>query len=283
MNAYIERFEKVFDYIEQHLDEVLDVEQLAQVANFSKFHFHRQFSIYAGIGVAAYVRTMRLRHASYRLVFRKDERIIDIAMDAGFENPESFSRAFKQAFGQSPSQFRKEPQWQPWNEQFRLPVRPRSEKMDVKIVDFEETKVAVLEHRGPPERVNNSVMTFIDWRKSSGLSPVKTSRTFGLVYEDPATAEPEKFRFDICGEVMAEVPENPQRVKSGTIPGGRCAVIRHLGPHERMGEKIYYLYREWLPNSDEEVRDAHLFFHYLNLRSQVADHELITDIYLPLK
>ncbi|MBI1174115.1 MAG: helix-turn-helix domain-containing protein [Sideroxydans sp.] len=281
--AYVQRFERVFDYIGRHLGGTLDVEQLSQVANFSKFHFHRQFSHYAGIGISAYVRMMRLRHASYRLVFSKHERIIDIALDVGFDSPESFARAFRQAFGQSPSQFRKQPQWQPWKEQFRLPPKPRRAMMEVNIVDFGETKIAVLEHRGPPERVNHSVMDFIEWRKQSGLSPVKTSRTFGVVYDDPDTVEPDQFRFDICGEVANGVPDNAQGVKSGTIPGGRCAVIRHQGPHERLGENIYYLYRDWLPQSGEELRDARLFFHYLNLRSEVADHELMTDIYLPLK
>ncbi|WP_167632160.1 AraC family transcriptional regulator [Mariprofundus ferrooxydans] len=281
--AYAKRFEKVFDYIDHHLADPLDVEQLSRVANFSKFHFHRQFSLYAGISVFAYIRMMRLRRASYRLVFCKEERIIDIALDAGFENPESFSRAFKQSFGQSPSGFRKKPLWQPWNERFQPPPRQRSEKMEVNIVDSAETRVAVLEHRGAPQLVNDSVMRFIEWRKQSGLSPVKTSRTFGLVYDDPATVAPEQFRFDICGEVSSDVPANPQGVKSGRIPGGRCAVIRHHGPHERIGDKIYYLYRDWLPESGEELRDAHLFFHYLNLRTEVEEHELITDIYLPLK
>lgn len=281
--SYARRFERVFDYIERHLDETLDVEQLSRVASFSRFHFHRQFSLYAGIGISAYVRMVRLRHASYRLVFRKHERITDIALDIGFESPESFSRAFRQAYGQSPSQFRKQPQWQPWKEQFHLPPMKRSKNMEVNIVDFAETKIAVFEHCGPPEHVNDSVLQFIDWRKQSGLSPVKTSRTFGVVYEDPNTAEPDKFRFDICGEVAGEVPENPQGVRRGAIPGGRCAVIRHRGPHERLGEKVYYLYRDWLPGSGEELRDARLFFHYLNLRSEVADHELLTDIYLPLK
>jgi len=282
-STYAERFERVFDYIDRHLNEALDVEQLSRVANFSKFHFHRQFSLYTGIGVAAYVRMMRLKHASYILAFRKDLRIIDIALDAGFESPEAFSRAFKQAFGQSPSHFRKQPKWQPWTKQFRLPPRERIEKMDVKIVDFAETKVAVLEHRGPSELVNNSVMNFIEWRKQSGLSPLKTSRTFGRIYEDPEFTEPAKFRFDICGEVQTNVPENQQGVKSGVIPGGRHAVIRHLGSHDRMGEKIYFLFREWLPESGEEPGDSCLFTHYLNLRSEVAEHELITDIYLPLK
>ncbi|WP_176582380.1 GyrI-like domain-containing protein [Mariprofundus erugo] len=283
LKSYVKRFERVFDYIDHHLAEPLDIEQLSRVANFSKFHFHRQFSQYAGISVFAYIRMMRLRRASYRLVFCTEERIIDIALDAGFENPESFSRAFKQSFGQSPSQFRKEPLWKPWNELFQPPPRQRSEKMEVNIVDFATTRVAVLEHRGAPELVNNSVMQFIEWRQQSGLSPVKSSRTLGLVYDDPATVEPEKFRFDICGEVSSDVPENVQGVKSGVIPGGRCAVLRHSGPLDQIGEKIYYLYRDWLPESGEELRDAHLFFHYLKLLPDVPEHELLTDIYLPLK
>lgn len=281
--GYAQRFERVFEYIEQHLDEPLSVERLSRVAHFSKFHFHRQFSQYAGIGIFAYVRQLRLRRASYRLVFQKRERIIDIALEAGFESPEAFARAFRQAFGQSPSQFRKSPRWQPWSERLRLPARQRREKMDVKIVDFEETRVAVLTHRGAPERINGSVLKFIEWRKQSGLSPVKTSRTFGLVYGDPDTTPAEEFRFDICGEVSGPVPANPQGVVNGVIPGGRCAVLRHLGSRDRIAESIYPLYREWLPGSGEEVRDYPLFFHYLNLFPEVAEHELVTDIYLPLK
>jgi len=54
--AYAQRFEAVFDYIERHLGDALDTEQLSRVAHFSKFHFHRQFSLYAGISISAYVR-----------------------------------------------------------------------------------------------------------------------------------------------------------------------------------------------------------------------------------
>lgn len=280
--AYAQRFEKVFTYIEQHLDEPLSVERLSRVAHFSKFHFHRQFSQYAGIGVSGYVRLLRLKRAAYQLAFSRT-RVIDIALEAGFESPEAFARAFRQEFGQSPSQFRQSPNWQPWSERYRLPPRQRSKKMDVKIVDFKKTHVAVLIHRGAPERVNDSALTFIAWRKASGLSPVKTSRSFGLVYGDPDTTPADAFRFDICGEVSAPVPANPQGVENGTIPAGRCAVVRHVGSHDRLAESIYPLYREWLPQSGEEVRDYPLFFHYLNLFPEVDEHELETDIYLPLK
>lgn len=279
---YAQRFERIFTHIERHLDEPLSVERLSRVAHFSKFHFHRQFSQYAGIGVSAYVRLLRLKRASHQLVFSR-KRIIDIALEAGFESPEAFARAFRQDFGKSPSQFRKSPCWQPWSERYRLPPRERSEKMDVKIVAFEETKVAVLVHRGAPERVNDSALTFIEWRKESGLSSVRTSRTFGIVYGDPDTTPADAFRFDICGEVSAPVPANPQGVESGTIPAGRCAVVRHLGSRDRLAESICPLYREWLPQSGEEARDYPLFFHYFNLFPDVAEHELVTDIYLPLK
>lgn len=280
---YRRRFEKVFDYIHRHLHEPLSVEALSQVANFSKFHFHRQFSQYVGVSVSRYIQLARLKRASYRLVFETQTKIIDIALEAGFENPESFSRAFKTTFDQTPSQFRKHPAWQPWAKRFPLPAIERKQIMDVKIVDFPETRIAVLEHLGPPELVNATAQRFVEWRKASGLSPVNSSRTFGLAYDDPTATPPETFRFDICGSVDAAVPANAQGVINKTIPAGRCAVLRHLGSHDNMLNSVYRLYREWLPNSGEELRDYPLFFHYINLISMVPEHELVTDIHLPLR
>lgn len=280
---YGQRFNRVFDYIDANLNAALSVEQLSQIANFSKYHFLRQFSEYAGISLFSYIRLLRLKQASYRLAINTHERIIDIALDAGFENPESFSRAFKKTFGQTPTQFRTQPEWKPWSEKYQLSARERKETMEVSIVNFSETRVALLEHRGAPELINESAMKFIEWRKQSGLSPVKTSKTFGIAYDDPEQMKPEEFRFDVCGSVSSEIAENPQGVKNGVIPAGRCAVVRHLGSHDRIGESAYYLYREWLPESDEELRDFPLFFHYLNLIPETAEADLVTDIYLPLK
>ncbi|MEJ2592020.1 MAG: AraC family transcriptional regulator [Candidatus Thiodiazotropha sp.] len=281
--SYQARLERVFDHIDRHLDETLGLDELSRLANFSKFHFHRLFSAHVGLGVVRYIQLKRLKRASYRLVFEERLRIIDIALEAGFENPESFSRAFKRNFGQTPSQFRRAPAWQPWTEQTRLPSRERMQTMQVKIIDFEETPVAVLEHRGSPALVNDSARQFIAWRKATGLSPVASSRTFGIAYDDPETTEAAQFRFDICGSVQQPVPENPQGVINKLIPGGRCAVVRHLGSHDHIGESAWYLYREWLPQSGEELRDFPLFFHYVNLIPETPEHELVTDIHLPLK
>ncbi len=281
-SAYAKRFNKVLDYIERHLDDPLSVAQLCQVAHFSKFHFHRQFADYIGINVARYIVLLRLKQASYRIAFDPKVKIVDIALNAGFETPESFARAFRHSFGQSPSEFRKNPDWSRWHAvyQFRLPER--NTVVNVDLVDFETTRIAVKEHRGPVEQLNAAIGCFIEWRKETGLSPKDSRRTFGIVYDNPDTTEPSLFRFDIAGEIRETIPDNAYGIIEKNIPGGRCARVRHLGSHSRIAESIYPLYRDWLPASGEELRDYPLFFHYLNLLPATPEAELVTDIYLPL-
>lgn len=280
--AYATRFDRVFDYIDKHLFEPLSINELSKQANFSRFHFQRQFSAYTGLSTTRYIQLLRLRKASYQLVFQERRRITDIALETGFGNAESFSRAFKKCFGQTPTQFRTQPAWQPWNERMQLPKRIRSPQMKVTIVDFSETVIAALEHRGSHTLVMDTVRTFIDWRKQSGLSPVASSRTFGIAYDDPAVTPPEAFRFDVCGEVKQAVPENPHGVVNKRIPEGRCAVVCHIGSTDRISDSVYYLYREWLPESGEELRDFPLFFHYIKRVPETPEHEQVTDVYLPL-
>jgi AraC family transcriptional regulator len=282
-DAYAARFARVLDFIDAHLDEPLNSDVLSGVAHFSKFHFHRQFCSYVGTTPTRYVQLARLRRASYRLTFNPLERITEIAAQAGFERPESFSRAFREVFGQSPSAFRKEPDWSSWSAQFHWISRKEIANMQVKINEIPAVTVAVLEHRGDPALLNGSVQRFIAWRKESGLSPVGSSQTYGVAYDDPQTTPPERFRFDICGEVQGPVPENRHGVITRTIPGGRCATVRHRGSPDHIAGAVYHLYRNWLPHSGEELRDFPIVFHYLNLRADTPEHELLTDVLLPIR
>lgn len=285
---YSQRFQRVLDYIDAHLDENPDAETLSRLAHFSRFHFHRQFSAYFGIGVGRYVQLLRLRRAGYRLAFR-DSRITDIALEAGFERPESFSRAFRKVFGQSPAGFRKAPEWDPWQQiinslyrQEKQLMKTGQENGDVRIVDFPETPVAVLEHRGDPERINETLRAFIAWRKRFGPSP-ESSRTYNLVHDDPSTTPADEYRFGVCASIEGDVEENEYGVTRQVIPAGRCAVLRHCGSDRNIGESVHRLYAGWLPASGEETRDFPVFFHRVTLFPDVDEREMITDIYLPLQ
>ncbi len=152
--------------------------------------------------------------------------------------------------------------------------------MTVQIVHFPETKVAALEHHGPPQLEHQTVRRLIEWRLANQLPPER-HRSYGVHYTDPRTTPPADHRADFCVSVELDVPPNPQGVVNKTIPGGRCALIRHLGSRENISAAAY-LYEVWLPASGEALRDFPLFFHYVNVGPNVMEDAMITDVYLPL-
>ncbi|MFL6617295.1 MAG: GyrI-like domain-containing protein, partial [Povalibacter sp.] len=80
-----------------------------------------------------------------------------------------------------------------------------------------------------------------------------------------------------------EVAPNSHDVISKVIPGGRCAKLRHVGSEATLGHAIRYLYARWLPASGEEPRDYALFMQRVLFFPDVAEHEAVTDLFLPLK
>ncbi len=290
MSGYGQRLGRVLEEIDKTLDQPLDIEAVSRSAAYSKFHFQRLFSAFLGVGVADYRRLLKLKRAGQQLAFRRDCSVTDIAFEAGYENPESFSRAFRRVFGQSPTAFRTAPDWSVWHQTFdpltdlKGQTMP-DQKLDldrIRIVNFPETPVAAIEHRGATSGVAESVRTFIDWRKSNALPPSR-SATFNILYDDPKTTLPADYRFDICCAVSGPVAANAQGVVTKSIAGGRCAVIRHVGPLDLAETSIRALYRDWLPQSGEELRDFPLFVQRLSFFPDVAEHEAEMDIFLPLR
>ena len=286
---YQARIRKVLEYIDAHLDDELDLERLSAVAAFSKYHFHRQFRDLLGVSVFKYVQLRRMKRAAYRLAFRPNQPVLEIALDCAYEGPEAFSRAFKKHVGSSPTEFRKQPQWSSWFDAYRSVSNIRCEYMQpdlrpehVQIVAFPETRVAALEYRGDPIRIGDAIRQFVRWRKQHGLSP-KVSSTFNVFYVDTEATPAEEFRMDLCVSTVHPVEPNEIGVVSKDIPGGRCALLRHVGSDETLDAAIRYLYAQWLPASGEELRDYPLFVQRISFFPDVPEHEAVTDIFLPLR
>lgn len=151
--------------------------------------------------------------------------------------------------------------------------------MQVEIVAFPETRVAAVEHRGPEHLVPLATAKLVEWRRANGVGPA-SGRTYGVHYSGPGTP-PEEYRLDLCVSVERPVAANPQGVVEKTIPTLRCARVRHVGSRENV-EAAAWLYREWLPRSGERPGGFPVFFHYVNVGPSVPEHEMITDVYLPL-
>lgn len=289
MNTH-DKLDLAENYIRNHLSEPLSLDLLSDVAGISKFHFHRLFLLSRGVSVAQYIQRMRFKKASYQLAFEPKTKVIAIAIDAGFENPESFSRAFKRLFSVSPSEFRMSPNWEDWHAVLnsrQVPNISQEENIEalddqIKIINFKETRLAVLEHRGAPETQNTTIAAFTRWRKQYVTSSSVTSRTFGLAFNDPYSVAAEDYRFGIARELFTPLKTNDFGVVEKCIPQSQCAVLRHLGPHEDMRSKIFFMYERWLDRANRSLADFPLFFHFINSFPQVDEVDLITDIYLPV-
>lgn len=153
--------------------------------------------------------------------------------------------------------------------------------MDVRIVDFPGTRVAAVEHRGPPEREHETARRLVAWRIAHRLPPERHA-SYGVHHTDPATTPPDEHRVDFCVAVDGPVAPNPDGIVEKRIPGGRCAVVRHLGSRENVAAAAY-LYHVWLPVSGETPGDFPVFFHYVNVGPNVREEEMVTDVYLPLR
>lgn len=289
LHNYHARMQRVLDHIDRHLDSDLDLDAVSGVAAFSKYHFHRQFTATFGLSVHRYVQLARMKRASYQLAYRDAQSVTDIAMDAGYDAPDAFARAFRQRFGQSPSSFRRAPDWEPWLAAFGPLDNARSKLMqttyipgDVMIRDVAPIGVVIMEHRGDPATIGATVQRFISWRKATGLSP-KTNPTFNVFHSDPRTTPPAEYRMDLCVSTNRPIEATGERIKAGTIPGGRCAVLRVVGNTDNLGPAALYLYRDWLPASGEEARDFPLYCQRISFFPEVPEHEAVAELFLPLK
>jgi AraC family transcriptional regulator len=286
LDNYHCRMRRVLDHIDRHLDEDLSLAALSGVAAFSMHHFHRQFSATFGVSVHRYVQLARMKRASYQLTSHADASVTEIAMDAGYQTPDAFARAFRARIGQAPSEFRKSPDWEPWFEALRPLSDARSRLMtiysknDVVIKEFPATPVAVMEHRGRPGGLPETIQRFIAWRKAVGLGR-NVSTTFTVFHAPQASLE-DAFHVDLCAATDRPVPPNAVGVVAGIIPGGRCAVLRVVGRSEDLEAPALFLYRDWLPSSGEEARDFPLFCQRVSFYPDVPENETITDLFLPL-
>jgi AraC family transcriptional regulator len=298
-NDYKQRILRVLIYIQEDLDGALDLEELAQVACFSAYHFHRIFAAMTGETIADYVRRLRLERAAMELRSGsgpQQKQVIQVALDAGYEAHEAFTRAFKAAYGVSPAVFRRATgsmamaiQPAPSGVHFR-PGTPlttfnmnhitTTKAMKVITRKIKPMRVAYLRHVGPYEDTNE---TWIDLTKrlSTDNQIHKRSMFIGIGHDNPAMIPVAELRYDACITVDgAYEPKKP--VELQTIDGGDYAVVKNC-PVEKIKDAFQHLYGIWLARSSRELRPAPGFLVFVGARDTVAARKQRVDIYMPLQ
>lgn len=274
---YAKRMDRVVTYIQDHLDDNLPLDELAGLACFSQFHFHRIFSGMVGESVKSYIRRLRLERAAGRLK-QTDVEVTRIAFETGFETHESFTRAFHRMFGVSPLNYRKanqielEKQWiDYWKEIL----------MKAEIVKMEDMDVIFIRHVGPYNMCGVAWEKLCLWAAPKGLLQ-PGAKILGLSYDDPEITPPDKLRYDACIEVK-QLPEVEAPVGVKHIKGGRYAMGSHIGPYDLLAKTYAQLCGQWIPQNGYEVDDRCCIEIYQNSPEDTEPEDLITDVYIPLK
>lgn len=273
---YTAQLDEVTDYIYANLDRRLDLDELAGVANMSKFHWHRIYRSMRGETVAVTVRRLRLHRAAGFLA--EGELTIDeIADRTGFSNLQSFTRAFGEAYGMPPARYRKRGN----HMKFRTGTSESDGvERDVTIVEREPVELVGVDHRGSYMDIGQAYTKLYGWIGARGLFG-SAGEMIAVYLDDPSWVEEADLR-SFAGVTIDPVPELEEPVSTRSLAGGRFAVLRHVGPYATMAAAYDWLLGEWLARSGEAVRDEPMFELYLNTPMDTDPSELMTDIHLPL-
>lgn len=314
---YVARINRVIDYIEEHLSDPLTLDELADVAHFSPYHFHRIFKASMNEPLGKFIQRLRLNWAAGKLITERDLPITTIAHDAGFSSSASFAHSFKQQWGMSAREWResnlgggkidqelrKNPhmrgnpseEWSvtvhyasgvPYVQQWRVAMKTQGGlTAEVEIRDIEPMPVVYVRHVGPYagdsklfERLFGKLYS---WAGPRNLIGPKT-RVMSIYHDSPEITEEDKLRVSCC----ITVPEGTKgegEVGTMTVPGGRYAVAHFVLDPAQYGEAWQAVFGGWLPESGYLPDDRPAFELYLgDMNAQPGDKHDV-EIWVPVK
>lgn len=275
---YSRRMNRVIDHIDANLSMPLDLDALADVAHFSRFHFHRVFAAWFSETLGSYLRRRRLESAAIRLSGDCRIPVGELALDVGFGSGEAFARAFKDHFGLTPTAWRCQAPVRRAAALAAIKVRrqqqrnvdqvdrnsdqalsggrghdedsnqPNSELiMQVSIVSLPAVRIAYLRYIGPYGEPVGAFWrnVFAPWASAHQLSD---QCHYGIGHDDPSVTPAAKCRYDACSEIPSDFAvREPAGIM--LLPGGRYAIAQFAGTSDMIGDAWTELFGAWLPSS----------------------------------
>jgi AraC family transcriptional regulator len=283
---YEKRVNRVIDHIRAYLAEELTLADLARVAAFSPFHFHRVFAAITGERLFGFIQRVRIERAAGALSRHPDQSVLAVALDHGFGSAAAFARAFRTRFGMSATQWRAggAGRWRSRQERAieRLgrnqrqsnrkrgkaagrargdTSRKRREEaaMNVRVTELPAHHVAYMRYVGPygAHGIPDLWKKLRKWMETHDLLSASTV-TLGVAYDDPDVTAPDRCRYDACVVVPPDFA--PDRwVNVVDVTGGKFAVSEFAGTAHEICGAWEALYRSWLPGSGYEPDDRPCF------------------------
>jgi len=290
-HEYTRRIDRVIDYVRDHLDKPLKLEDLAKVACFSEYHFHLVFSALTVETLNDFTSRLRLEKAA-RLLRKTRQSATEIALECGFSSSATFSRSFNKAFNTSPTQYRKSGKLKHSKickelfskHEYVLPMTDEEKKaaFPVEIRKFPAWDVAYIRVSNSFEgnRVLKALEKMIEWLQSEKLYDKGT--LFGMSLDDPAVTPKHLYCYEVC--FASDVPFNcGDGISKMKIPSRTYGVTRISGDIKLVGTAWDYLLQGWLIKSKYEPDHAPGFEIFLNKEKALDWSHFDLELAFPVK
>lgn len=270
------RMMRVIDHIHDNPAGDLSLDALADVAAFSRFHWHRVYRAVTGETAAQTVRRMRLHRGAVALV-QSDDAVSHIAVSVGYADATTFTRAFSEAYGMPPQVFRDRGELRPFPPQnpskgpLMYPVTIRTDA---------GRRLAAVPHTGPYHEINRAFEKLFATIVARGQIK-DTGLMVGVYYDDPSATPLPDLRSH-AGTIVGEEVPLVAPLEQVRLPAGRHAVLTFTGPYAGLPAAYDQLYGIWLPDSGEKPADTPPFEVYLNSPMDTPQEKLVTEICMPL-
>ncbi len=238
-------------YIWSKNEKDLALELIAKHFDLSSFHFHRLFTKYTKESLHSHLNRIKLEQSAIWLKYT-NKKIIDIAIEIGYNSREGFTRAFKAHFKETPMVYRKKSQQK--IQKIILKSGLNKLKVKVKIIKSSSIKVAFIRANGDYMKTYFNWLKLKEWIKQNSID--RELSCIGVTYDDPDITPSGKLRYDACIEIEDSFKiKKDDTVCKQELNGGIFAQVEFEGniyDEERVWEYLTYI---WLPQNNYYIRD----------------------------
>ncbi|MED1107020.1 AraC family transcriptional regulator [Bacillus paramycoides] len=251
-------------YIEDNLTNEIDFKKIARIAFCSEYHFKRMFSFLAGISLSEYIRCRRLTLAAFELK-DSDVKVIDVAIKYGYNSPDSFSRAFQNLHGITPSEARSTSRslkaYSPMT--FQLSIKGGNE-MNYRIEEKDPFRIIGIQKRVPIvfTGVNEEIASMWKSLDSQSIETLKSLSNIEPTGIISASTNFSERRMEEKGELdhyigVATTKDCPEQFKQLEVAASTWAIFEAIGPFPDALQNVWgRIYSEWFPSSNYELAEG---------------------------
>ncbi|WP_130620453.1 AraC family transcriptional regulator [Dyella amyloliquefaciens] len=284
---YLQRIDRVIALLQSSVEqgvELPELSRLAAAAHLSPFHFHRIYRALSGETVGQTVARLRLLRALH-LLTDPDGRVTETALAIGYDTPQAFARAFRQAFDASPSEMRGQGErLQAEIERLRRPpaVEASQVALKVEVVSVDPFRVMAMRYTGHQVDLDRAYERLFQWAAAQGVLE-RMAGIYGVPHDEVRETPAEQCRFDCALAFTGDAFEGDALVWPLALGGGTWARCRHVGSYNALDLATDRFIADWLPGSGHALRDELPFRHFLDDPEQTPEAVLRADIYLPVE